>query len=450
METTSLGVAPERIYSVSELTREIKDVVEGSFPRIWVEGELSNVSLHSSGHLYLTLKDESSQIRAVMFRSRVELLGFEPEDGMHVLCRGQVGVYDVRGELRLVLDFIEPRGIGALQKAFEQLKARLHAEGLFEESRKRDIPFLPRRIGIVTSPTGAAIRDMLKILYQRYPNLHVIIRPTRVQGEGASLEIAEALDDLNDHVQPDVILLARGGGSWEDLWAFNHEEVARAIARSKAPVVTGIGHEIDFTIADFAADLRSPTPSAAAQRVVPRREDLEGVLGDMGVSLLQAMGRAVSRKSEELSDLQMRLPHPIRMVSQRAMLLDELSDRAAVSILRTIKAQKQALESISQRLLRMDPRASIFRHQETLLDLGGRLQRAVGDILSSKREAVVNYGGLLDAYSPLAVLKRGYSIARKTTTGEIIRDSSQLQKDEILNLRFHKGEATCKVESIVE
>ena len=275
----SLNLMPERhIWKVSELTVRIRDLLEGAFRDLWVEGEVSNFRAAQSGHLYFTLKDEKSQIRCVCFRDQVRGLKFRPEDGLHVTVRGSLSVYEPRGEYQIYVTHIEPVGLGALQLAFEQLKKKLAAEGLFDAGRKKPLPVLPRCIGVVTSPTGAAIRDILRVLKRRFPNVHVSLYPVKVQGEGAAAEIVRAIRHFNRGSVVDVLIVARGGGSFEDLWAFNEEIVARAIAESEIPVITGIGHETDFTIADFVADLRAPTPSAAAEIVVVRARNSNGTL----------------------------------------------------------------------------------------------------------------------------------------------------------------------------
>lgn len=252
----------KHIYTVSELTREARMLLESAFPAVWVEGEISNFSIHSSGHMYFSLKDENAVLNCAMFRSENQQLKFGPKDGMQVLCFGRISIYDKQGRYQLYVQTMEPKGLGALQLAFQQLKERLQKEGLFDAAHKKPIPFLPQRIGIVTSPTGAAIRDILNISTRRFQNIHIIINPVRVQGEGAAIEIANAIKEFNEYAKLDVIIVARGGGSLEDLWSFNEEIVARAIYDSKIPVISAIGHEVDFTIADFVADFRAPTPSA--------------------------------------------------------------------------------------------------------------------------------------------------------------------------------------------
>ena len=280
-----------KIFSISELTKQIRSLLETSYAEVWVAGEISNFKAHTNGHFYFTLKDDKAQINAVMFRGSNSRLAFRPEDGMKVVCHGRLTVYEARGQYQIVVDHIEPKGIGALQMAFEQLKKKLGKEGLFEAARKRPLPFLPKKIGVVTSPTGAAIRDILNILRRRHPGVAVLLVPVKVQGDGAKEEIAEAIGLLNAREDIDVMIVGRGGGSIEDLWAFNEEIVARAIFSSKIPVISAVGHEIDFTIADFTADVRAPTPSAAAELVVPRKQDLEASLQNMRERLMQAVSK---------------------------------------------------------------------------------------------------------------------------------------------------------------
>src|SRR5579862_6676929 len=296
-QSSLFDLAPQRrVWKVSELTESISELLERAFPDVWVEGEVSNCHAAQSGHIYFTLKDARSQIRCVCFRDQARMLKFRPEDGLHVTVRGSLGVYEPRGEYQIYVTVIEPVGAGALQIAFEQLKKKLQDEGLFDAARKRPLPVLPRCIGVVTSPTGAAIRDILRVLKRRFANVHVQIYPVKVQGEGAAAEVAAGLRHFNRAKFADVVIVARGGGSLEDLWAFNEEVVARAIADSKIPVISGVGHETDFTIADFVADLRAPTPTAAAELVSPHRDDLLGQVADAA----DALGRAMETRLAEL------------------------------------------------------------------------------------------------------------------------------------------------------
>ena len=306
MEQAAFSFLERTILTVSELSERIKIVLEDTFIDLWVEGEISNLRTPASGHSYLTLKDEHSQIRAVLFKMQRRYLRFDPKDGMLVLARGRISLYEPRGEYQLVIDYMEPKGIGALQIAFEQLKVRLAQEGLFDGSRKRPLPMLPRGLGIVTSPTGAVIRDMLQILRRRFANLHICVYPVRVQGDGAAEEVAQGIEVLNRYPGIDVIIVARGGGSLEDLWAFNEETVARAIYVSKVPVISAVGHEIDYTIADFVADVRAPTPSAAAELVIRNKSELHAELQSMAHRLERGMQHRLEALRARLEACQQR------------------------------------------------------------------------------------------------------------------------------------------------
>ncbi|MGQ9859926.1 MAG: exodeoxyribonuclease VII large subunit [Thermodesulfobacteriota bacterium] len=438
-------VLPE-IYTVSRLTQEVRRILEESFPSLWVEGEISNCHHHSSGHLYLTLKDERCQIRAVMFKAQARQLAFEPQDGMHVLCLGRVGVYEARGEYQLYLDFMEPRGIGALLLAFDQLKTRLSREGLFDAARKRALPFLPRTIGIVTSPTGAVIRDMLQILRRRFPNLHVLLRPAKVQGEGAAQDIVQGIQDLNQWPGIEVIVLARGGGSMEDLWAFNQEEVARAIASSSLPVVSAVGHEVDYTISDFVSDLRAPTPSAAAELLVPVRAELERHLEEINRQLAASMTRKLKALRDELENLAKRHPDPRRRIAQERLALDEIQGRMTKAMGISLERSGRELEHLAKALSRCDPRVKVESLGEELQNLHQRLVSGFRFILQESRFGLERQAAMLHSMSPLQVLARGYSIVRLLPQGDIVRDSSRLSAGDRLRITFHRGEATCKVE----
>jgi exodeoxyribonuclease VII large subunit len=320
------AVTPPKIYTVSDLTTEIRTVLEDSFAGVWVEGELSNFRHHSSGHMYFTLKDQESQIRAVMFRQQNRQLKFRPQDGLAILMYGEISVYEPRGEYQIVGEYMEPRGIGALQLAFEQLKERLQAEGLFDDSRKRPIPMLPGRIGVITSPTGAAIRDILQVLRRRFAGVDVLIYPVTVQGDQAAPEIVEAIRELNRRGGLDVLIVARGGGSIEDLWAFNEEVVARAIAASKIPVISAVGHQVDYTIADFVADLRAPTPSAAAELVVSKTDELAQRLDDLQARMSGAVRSRLDALIVRVGGLErhLRLLNPMERIRMRRRHLTAL------------------------------------------------------------------------------------------------------------------------------
>jgi len=391
------------ILSISELTQFIKFQLEQSFDYLWVEGEISNFRIPSSGHFYFTLKDEKSQIRAVMFRSQNRTLEFAPEDGLSVICRGRLNVYETRGEYQLILDYLEPKGRGALQLAFEQLKQKLAQEGLFDPDHKKPLPQLPRKIGIVTSPTGAAIRDILNVIERRFANVEILICPVKVQGEGAAQEIATALQELNQIPEIDVVILARGGGSIEDLWPFNEEVVARAIYHSEIPVISAVGHEVDFTIADFVASLRAPTPSAAAELVVRNKGDLIHNLDTMYIRLKNSIRKVYEFNQSRFAFLQKRMPDPRKMIPGLRLTIDEYGERITFHVSNAVKIKKEKVEGMM---------------------------------------------GRLDALSPLNVLKRGYSIIRTVPDLKVVRDSKQLAHGDKINVRLFKGELVCRVEEV--
>jgi len=392
---------PKTFLTVTELSQMVKGTLERELEAVWVVGEISNFRIPPSGHLYFTLKDDRSQIAGVMFRRQGLELSFEPEDGMEVLCFGRVSLYPARGDLQLYVETMEPRGHGALYLAFEQLKKRLGEEGLFAPERKRALPFLPSSIGIVTSLKGAALRDMLRILRDRFPDRRVVIRPVKVQGDGAAWEVAEAIGELGQSGMVEVMIVGRGGGSLEDLWAFNEEIVARAIFNAPVPVISAVGHEVDFTIADFVADHRAPTPTAAAEMVVPRKEVL----------------------SEQIRALQSRL---VRVTQSR------------------LENAREAWAGLARRLA--DPTRRLRENQIRLDELSLSLWRRIQDRLHRLRDRLVNGAGRLGGLSPLAVLERGYSIVHKIPEEVIVKDSSSLQVGDLVRITFARGKSVCKVE----
>jgi len=419
-------VNTREILTVSTLNERIKSLLEGGFAVVWVEGEVSNMRRPASGHLYFTLKDAKSQIRAVIFRNpftrpRGRTSGFEVEEGMSVVCRARLSVYPPRGEYQLVIDTVEPRGLGALQKAFEQLKARLEAEGLFDAARKKPLPFLPTKIGVVTSPTGAVIRDILTVTRRRFPSVDILIAPVRVQGVEAPAEITRALGDLQIAPGVDVIILARGGGSLEDLAPFNDEGVARAIARSRIPIISAVGHETDFTIADFTADLRAATPSAAAELVVPLRAELMELLETLRRRLARHPRREAQRLRERIAELSGRLRDPKRRLADLRIALDDHSERMRISLdhLRTVR--RQAWIHLASRLGQQNPRSRVAEGRASL-EASGKALNAVRERQAERlRNRVHSAMALLDSLSPLAVLGRGYSITRRLPDGYILR-----------------------------
>lgn len=392
------------ILTVSQLTGQVKRLLESNLPRLWVQGEVSNFTAHSSGHLYFTLKDAGSQLRCVMFRGAAQTLRVFPQDGMQVLAQGDVTVFERAGQYQLNVQQLQPAGQGELALALERLKRKLEAEGLFDQARKRPIPAFPQSIGIVTSPTGAAIRDIVKVARRRWPGIELILRPVPVQGAGAAEEIAQAIGEFNDYGLVDVMIVGRGGGSIEDLWAFNEEAVARAIAGSRIPVISAVGHEVDFTISDFAADLRAPTPSAAAELAVPSRDEVQCKLDDSRERLALALKGMVETYRSRIGSL--RRSHGMNimrsMVDQRRQLLDSLAARANGGLLRSLQAAS-------------------FR--------------------------VSRLGALLEALDPKAVLGRGYSICFNLK-GRAVRSAGQLAKGERVRARFHTGQASMRVEEV--
>lgn len=445
------------ILTVSELNEKIRDLLEARFDLLWVEGEVSNLRRPSSGHIYFTLKDEKSQIRAVIFRflpgSRPfrnnRLPFFDLEEGMQITCRARLAVYAPRGEYQLILDSLEPRGTGALQKAYEQLKARLQAEGLFDASRKKPIPYLPRRIGVITSPTGAVIRDILNITARRFPSVSLVIAPVRVQGPEAPREIVQAIQDLHSLEEVDVLILARGGGSLEDLSAFNDESVARAIASSSLPVISAVGHETDFTIADFAADVRAPTPSTAAELAVPNRNDLIAWLAGTRSRLYTLLIRSMTQRRGQLVRCRERLKDPQRVITGLRLALDDHRERGRLIIQQRLSAEKQNL--LLQRL-RLQQAGPLRRIRETRLnveDMEKRLISACRLNLDRARKSWTVSATRVDSLSPLAVLERGYSIARTLPGGRIIRDVAMLKIGDSLELRVRKGRLEAEVTRII-
>jgi exodeoxyribonuclease VII large subunit len=438
------------IYTVSQLTAEVKTLLERNFEYLWVEGEISNLRLPSSGHLYFTLKDESAQVRGVMFRLQTRLLKFEPADGLQVICYGRLSVYEPRGEYQIVVDYMEPKGLGALQLAFEQLKEKLSREGLFDPAHKKPLPHLPQKIGIVTSPTGAAIRDILQIIDRRFANVHILLYPVRVQGAGAAQEIAQAIGELNQWPGIEVIIVGRGGGSLEDLWAFNEEAVARAIFNSRIPIISAVGHEVDFTMADFVADLRAPTPSAAAELVVRNKVELIQSLESLGRRLGNVSRAALEARRERLLSLVHRLADPRRRLSDQRLRLDDLFSRLSHRMQQGLSGENERLRLKADGLILLHPGRRLAEHTHRLAQFSTRLTLALRAELRFFRQRTEGYMGKLQTLSPLAVLERGYSIARLLPSKEVIRRASRLKAEDRVNVRVHRGEFIARVEEIKE
>ena len=439
------------VLSVSQLAEQLRAVLEERFPAVWVEGEISNFKVYTSGHAYFTLKDDSAQLKCVLFRNRTRRIRFEPADGLHVLAFGSVEVYAQRGEYQLVIELLEPRGLGALQLAFEQLKERLQREGLFDPARKRPVPRFPRKIGIVTSPTGAALRDMLRVIGGRFGELHIVIAPARVQGEGAAQDVAQAVRELNAIGDVDVIIVGRGGGSLEDLWAFNDEMLARTIAASKIPVVSAVGHEVDFTIADFVADLRAPTPSAAAALVVREKRAVADAVSDLGRRLGAAMERRLTRERERLDAMRRRrvltdARRPLRDLERR---VDDATARLRRAIATGVRHAAHRVELAARGLRAQSPVARTLRDRRRLDDLSARLERAVARQLDRGRHRVAGTAGRLHSLSPLAVLGRGYSLTR-LPSGEIVRSVRQVGVGHEVDVLLSEGTLACRVSATKE
>jgi exodeoxyribonuclease VII large subunit len=484
---------PERdIYTVSRLNREVRALLERGFGSLWLEAEISNFAKPSSGHWYFSLKDAGAQVRCCMFRQRNMLCSFTARDGQKVLVRARIGLYEPRGEYQLVIDHMEDAGLGALRRQFEELSAKLAAEGLFAADRKRPLPTLPRRIGVITSPSGAAVRDILHVLARRFPAVAVLIYPVAVQGAQAAAELIAAVGLAARRAECDVLILARGGGSLEDLWAFNDERLARAIAASPIPVVSGIGHEIDFTIADFAADVRAPTPSAAAELVVPDAEEWLGGFVRLSTRLQRGMRRSLDERRERLRLLARRsaLVSPAARCAQQAQRLDEMELRLSRAMSRRLAGHRQRLGWLTGRAALVSPGARLTQQLMRVEELEQRMHRALRHTLNERRsglgdlerrlwraspvlrvrEAVARHGALLarlrtagpdrvrrarerwlplertlNAVSPLATLERGYAIV-SSEQGEILRDAAKSGPGMIIEARLARGRLRAKVE----
>jgi exodeoxyribonuclease VII large subunit len=436
------------IYTVSGLTREIRQRLETGFPLVWVSGEISNLRQPSSGHYYFTLKDEGAQLRSVLFKGNHQHLRFKPQEGSQVLCRGRLTVYEPRGEYQLVLDYLEPLGWGALAQAFEALKARLQAEGLFAAENKKPLPFLPRRLALVTSPTGAVVRDFLRLLSQRCPNVEVLIYPVKVQGAAAAGEIAAALDDLAHYPGLEVIVLARGGGSLEDLWPFNEEIVARAIHRCPVPVVSAVGHEVDYTMADFVADVRAPTPSAAVELVVPDKTELHRRLERLGAAFNLGWKRRAEAARHHLQLTSRLLPDLRRTLTDLRLKVDEKAETLARRSRRGLEGCRQQVRLAHSRVFLLSPRRSLPLNRQRLDQTGQTLGHRWHLKMKEKRRHLDYLQSHLQQLSPLAILERGYAVATKLPEGTIIRDASQAPAGTAIRVRVAQGRMDCEVKEL--
>ena len=437
-----------KIVTVSQLTALVRELLEENFEQLWVEGEVSNLALPASGHVYFTLKDAGATIRAVMFKSSARAMKFRLADGMKILLRARMTVYDQRGDYQLVAEYAEPLGLGALQLAFQQLRDRLAKEGLFAENLKKPIPSLPATVGIVTSPTGAAIHDILNVIGRRYASLQILIAPVKVQGEGAAPEIAGAITDLNRYPGIDVIIVARGGGSIEDLWAFNEEVVARAIAASKLPVISAVGHEVDVTIADLVADLRAPTPSAAAELVVNSKAQMTADCQALGRRLAQAVERRLADANAKVEILKLSLKDPEILIERFMQRLDDLQERAEYLLSDLINKGLQRVTAAENSLKLHSPEAAMTKMLADLENYLLRMDSAANAKVEFSRASLAAAAGRLEALSPLATLQRGYAAVYKPSTGATVKGIFQLAVGENVDVRFADGCAGCEVKQI--
>lgn len=437
-----------KIYTVSKLTEEIQTLLEGSFDFVWLEGEISNFRAPDSGHYYMVIKDEGAQIRSVMFRTQVRYLRFIPENGMKVIVQGRIGLYQPRGEYQIILDYLEPMGVGALSMAFEQLKSKLASQGLFDKDIKKPMPFLPQRVAVITSPTGAAIRDFLKIIRRRFANIEIIIIPVRVQGEKACGDMVKALDLINRELDVDVIVLTRGGGSLEDLWPFNQEDLALAIRRSPIPVVSAVGHEIDLTISDLVADLRASTPSAAAEILVMEKESLVSRLEETANRLLSRMRLVINNQTQKIEILTRALKDPKKRVFDAWMRLDEIQSRLAYLMDMTLRQALTRLRTGERSLVVQSPLrgVSLMRHE---LDFRGiSLCRAMNKQLTDRYMSISLLEKSIKDLSPLSILNRGYSISRKLPEKIVLTAAAGVQKGDHLQVILAKGQLECRIEKV--
>ena len=447
----AMQVEQPEIWSVSQLTRRVKALLETEISYAWVSGEISNWRVSPAGHAYFTLKDENSQLSAVMFRGKLMQLRFGPEDGLEVVVNGLVTVYEKRGQYQIICEEMQPKGVGALQLAFEKLRRKLEAEGLFDPEHRKPLPLFPRTIGIVTSPTGAAIRDMLNVIGRRFANVHVLLYPARVQGDEAAEEIVEGIRVL-DEWGVDVIIIGRGGGSLEDLWPFNEEIVVRAVYQVETPIISAVGHEIDFALTDFAADLRAPTPSAAAELVVQEQEALVTRVANLRQRLANALERQLEQARHRLAVAKASyvFQRPEELVRQRRQQSDELRMRLEHEVTERLRTTRNRLDTARRALALLSPANQVRRAAERLTALRQRLRQTSMAVVERARGRLRPLIAQLDALSPLAILSRGYALAWKLPEHALVRDAAQLEIRDTLLLRFGKGSATAAVETIEE
>ncbi|MFP4085831.1 MAG: exodeoxyribonuclease VII large subunit [Desulfobacteraceae bacterium] len=437
-----------RVYTVTELTEAVSDLLERHFDFIWLEGEISNFRAPVSGHYYMVIKDEKSQIRAVMFRLQARYLKFVPEDGMRMVARGRISVYAPRGEYQIILDYLEPLGVGALALAFEQVKKKLAALGLFDQDIKKPLPFLPKRVAVITSPTGAAVRDFLQVIHRRFANIEVVVVPVRVQGEEACADMVQALERVNRELNVDIIVLTRGGGSLEDLYGYNQEALAHAIRESGIPVVSAVGHEIDLTISDLAADFRAPTPSAAAELLVAEKEGLSRRLEELRKRLISHVHTTLRRHTDRLNSLVWRIQDPKKRLQDLWIRTDELHQRLIRAMGITLRERGQRLNAEVRTLRRHSPSVLVPSMRQQLDFLENALIRAMkGRLKDMQRDRAFLEKRLTDL-SPLSILQRGYSITRKLPGRQVLKQASGVQKGDQVQILLGEGSLGCRVETV--
>lgn len=434
--------AQKKIYTITEITKDLKELIEDNFHSVWLKGEISNFKASASGHYYFTLKDEKSQISAVMFKGYNKLLKFELDDGMSIIVHGRLSLYEVRGQYQILVDHVEPEGIGALQLAFEQLKEKLKKEGLFAEERKRALPYLPQIVGIVTSLHGAAVHDMITVLKRRYENIHIMIYPVKVQGEGSAKEIVQAIDYFSHNKNVDVLIVGRGGGSLEDLWSFNEEIVARAIATCSVPVISAVGHETDFSISDFVADQRAPTPSAAAEISVPVKEDLVHDIKANRDRLNLAIHNQITNSKKEVAYLVKSLPTPQNILDRLMLKLGDYEDRLYQNMVLRIRNNGSNLRELEFKLT--SPEDHIRGLKRDVLDAKKSLTNVLEKYLTGLQHKLQNHNLKINLLSPQNVLKRGYILA-KNKEGKVVTRRKGLKPGDEMALTFYDGELPAKI-----
>jgi exodeoxyribonuclease VII large subunit len=439
METT------RKVYTISELNVDIKLLLEEQFPFVWIIGEISNFRIPASGHFYFTLKDQSSQLNAVMFRGQQRNLKFEPEDGMNITGMGRLSVYEPRGTYQIILEYMEPAGVGALQIAYEKLKARLAEEGLFDEKHKKSIPFLPQKIALITSPSGAVVHDMLNIINRRFRNVHLQIFPVKVQGDGAADEIVDALELLNQTTDVDVAIVARGGGSLEDLQTFNAERVVRSVFESRIPVISAVGHETDYTITDFVADLRAPTPSAAAELAVPVKNELLRMVNDSFVALEYRVCNLIERYRRNLTDFAKRLVDPKKQIQDWRLRLDDFASRLSRNFIMLLDRKNEQHKWWLDRLVAHSPAAQVHNINLIIEQNIYKLLKTYSKEFENKTARLRELNARLEALSPIAILERGYSITRTIPDSKVVLNPRMVSINQDLEVMVAKGTLTCRV-----